>query len=365
MDVRRLFARARGHLNVRANLTGIAIGTLGGFLLSLLQFPLAWMIGALAISMLAAGIGMDIAIAKPLRDVMIAVLGVLLGSRFSLELFTSAHDLSWSIGGLALYVTIATLIGTLFLLRVSKLDFASAYFSAAPGGMIEMTVVGEHFGGNSMAITIGHTIRIITVACFIPLAVVALVDTDIALPASRAAHAPPVTTLELALLAACLIAGPLTARLRVPAAWMVGPMVCSAALHAAGWVHIAPPTSVVAAAQVVLGTFLGSSFRQLDVRAVVRIGGAAAVLTFILVLVALICSLVLHALSGLPILDLFLAYAPGGFTEMSLIALVVGGDVGFVAVHHILRVSGIVALAPFAFRVLPKSFGHKTTRPTE
>jgi uncharacterized membrane protein AbrB (regulator of aidB expression) len=45
-----------------------------------------------------------------------------------------------------------------------------------------------------------------------------------------------------------------------------------------------------------------------------------------------------------------LAYAPGGFAEMSLIALALSVDSAFVASHHLIRIILVVTLAPLLFR---------------
>ena len=50
-------------------------------------------------------------------------------------------------------------------------------------------------------------------------------------------------------------------------------------------------------------------------------------------------------------LPLFLALAPGGLAEMSLVALAVGFDTALVATMQILRIAVVVVLAPTAFRL--------------
>jgi uncharacterized membrane protein AbrB (regulator of aidB expression) len=44
--------------------------------------------------------------------------------------------------------------------------------------------------------------------------------------------------------------------------------------------------------------------------------------------------------------DGFLAFAPGGQAEMTVLAIVAGADLGFVIVHHILRVLIVITGAP-------------------
>jgi uncharacterized membrane protein AbrB (regulator of aidB expression) len=47
-----------------------------------------------------------------------------------------------------------------------------------------------------------------------------------------------------------------------------------------------------------------------------------------------------------------LALAPGGLTEMGLIALAIHADVAFVALHHVVRILFVIVLAPLAFRLI-------------
>jgi hypothetical protein len=54
---------------------------------------------------------------------------------------------------------------------------------------------------------------------------------------------------------------------------------------------------------------------------------------------------VLHGLTGQSLALLLLAFIPGGFAEMSLIALGMGVDPAFVVTHHSLRVFLVVLIA--------------------
>ncbi|MFY7779807.1 MAG: AbrB family transcriptional regulator, partial [Tagaea sp.] len=53
--------------------------------------------------------------------------------------------------------------------------------------------------------------------------------------------------------------------------------------------------------------------------------------------------------SGEPFSALVLTYAPGGFAEMSLVALALGADTALVASHHLFRIAFVVSLAPWLF----------------
>jgi len=70
------------------------------------------------------------------------------------------------------------------------------------------------------------------------------------------------------------------------------------------------------------------------------------------VAIAVACCAALHAMTGLSIPALVLAYAPGGLAEMSLVALALSIDIAFVATHHAFRLFIVLLLVPPIFRWL-------------
>jgi uncharacterized membrane protein AbrB (regulator of aidB expression) len=63
----------------------------------------------------------------------------------------------------------------------------------------------------------------------------------------------------------------------------------------------------------------------------------------------------LHLMVGLPIAAVFLAFAPGGITEMSLIALSLHVSVVFVALHHVIRIVLAISIARFFVGRVPRN----------
>ncbi len=140
---------------------------------------------------------------------------------------------------------------------------------------------------------------------------------------------------------------------RLPAAAILGPMIFSAAFHLTGLTEAKPPTELVAAAQVVVGTTVGCRFAGVALSLVGRTILAAVGSTVILVGGGLLFAVLLHPLTDLPTIGIFLAFAPGGVAEMSLIALALSIDAALVATHHIVRIFFIVVFTPLLFRFLP------------
>lgn len=335
-------------------LLALVIGTAGGWIANYLQVPLAWMLGAMCATTVAAMSGLPVALPVVFRLAMMAVLGVMLGSGFAPEILSRLGDWTISLIGLVAYTLVATWVVAVFLRRVAGYDPITAYFSAAPGGLSEMILVGAQNGGDERIISLTHTSRILLVVLALPFLLQLVFGYT---PGPRPASGVPLVEadpFDMLVLTFCGIAGFVLARLvRLPAAAILGPMVFSAAFHLSGLTEAKPPTELVAAAQVVVGTTVGCRFAGVALSLVGRTILAAVGSTTILVGGGLLFAVLLHPLTDLPTIGIFLAYAPGGVAEMSLIALALSIDAALVATHHIVRIFFIVVFTPLLFRFLP------------
>jgi membrane AbrB-like protein len=337
---------------------------LGGWLATLVGLPLAWMIGAMSATTAAAALGVPIAMPTGFRQLMVTVLGVMLGSGFSPEMLERIGEWALSLAALALYAAAAGGAGLFYFRRICRYDAITAYFSAMPGGMAEMVLVGTEMGGDARVISLTHAARVMLVVLALPFAFQMLIGYD---PAGRPPPGLPlaeVSGADLMVLTACGALGYLLARLlRVPAAAVVGPMILSAGVHILGWTSAKPPFELVAAAQVVVGTAIGCRFAGVTTRLLLRTAAAAAGGTVVLLSATIAFAMTLAQLTGLPAVPLVLAFSPGGLAEMSLIAIAIGADAAFVATHHVVRIFLIVVLAPLAFKLMrPRGRGGRGGR---
>ena len=329
----------------------VALGALGGWLATVMQLPLPWMIGSMVATTIAALAGLRLAMPRQLRGVMVAVLGVMLGSGFSPEILARFTEWLTSLVLVVGYIAAAGMAGMFYLRRVTAFDRATAYFCAMPGGLTEMMLAGEELGGDTRMISLIHASRILIVVLVLPFAFQLFLGYD---PANRPAGGQAIASLapvDLIILGSCALLGYVFANiLKLPTAVVTGPMLLSAAIHLAGWTDAKPPTELITAAQVVMGAFIGVRFTGTALALVGRTMVVALGSTLILLVVTVIFAYAVHWLTDLPVAALVLAYSPGGLAEMSLIALALGLDGAFVASHHILRILVIVLAAPAAFR---------------
>lgn len=332
----------------------MSLGGIGGATFAYLQLPLPWMLGAMLFSTAGALGGLRLAVPLWLRQMLITVLGVMLGSAFTPELLDQIAGWSSGFALLLGYIPITTALCFLYFRKVAKFDPVTAYFSAAPGGFNEMVLAGEAMGGNVRSIALVHSMRILLVVFTIPVYFRYLAP-HAAPPVSAAARGLglDISPRDAGVLLACAVLGwPLARMIRLPAAQLVGPMLISAAAHLTGLTASKPPIILVALAQVVLGAAIGARFSGLKLGAVAHVMRVAIwSVPIMLGVTACFTWLATHFVSMSPD-AVTLSLSPGGLTEMSLVALSLGIETAFVSAMHIARIGLVVTLAPLAFRLM-------------
>jgi hypothetical protein len=345
--------RMLGHLGRAPTAAALGLGVLGGAGFAALGLPLPWLLGALAATTAASLAGLELRVPDGLRRPMIAVLGAMLGATFAPERLQGA--LSWlpSLAALPLYVILIGAVIFLYLRRASAFDPTSAFFAATPGALSEMIALSDQLGGDQRRVSLVHATRLLFIVSTIPFIAQAFGYRPPARPSGLEFTFAPS---DLALLGALGAFGYLLARrLRVPAATFVGPLLGSAAGHLAGWIETEPPYLLMALAQLVLGSAVGARFSGTPLPLIGRTLVLGAGATVIMLLITLAFGAVLHLLTGHSLALLLLAFIPGGFTEMSLIALAMGVDPAFVVTHHSVRVFLVVLIVLPAFAWLQRS----------
>jgi membrane AbrB-like protein len=339
-------------VDYRALAVALGLGAAGGAVFAWFALPLAWMIGAMVATCAAAVAGLRVAVPKGLRVGFIMVLGILLGSAFDPDVLKAIDRWLVSLAGLVGYILVSIAVGVAYLRWVVRYDRITSFFAATPGGFNQMVLIGGALGGDDRTIALNHSTRVMAVVFFVPFMLQWAVGFE---PGARGGLGPAITAVppaDWALLAACAVGAPIAMRLRVPAGELIGPMVLSAAIHLAGLTESTPPALVVGVAQVVVGAWIGCRFAGTRPRAIARTMALALGLTALLLAVTVGFAAMIHALTGIGLPALILAYAPGGLAEMSLVALALGVDAAFVSTHHVVRIILIVSFAPVVFALL-------------
>ena len=319
---------------LRTFLVPLLPATVGGAAWDALGLPLGWLLGAAIVAGAFAMTGRPVAAPPPVQSAALATIGA--GVGLSLTPEAAAALVTW-----APVMALAAVIGIAFavaaspvLARFGKVSPATAFFSLLPGGVIEMATVGEAYGANRTTIAALHALRVAMIVSVLPLALFALFP-------DRSADPVPVARIDLPALAAVLaVAGAggwAAARVRLPAAWLLGGVIAVGAVTGFGLVAGALPPLLLIVAQIFVGIALGAKFRRETLRAMPRaLAAAAPLLAAIMLAMALLGALAsVFIPESVPTLVLCLSI--GGMAEMVLTAKALGQNAAMVAAFQAIR----------------------------
>ncbi len=332
--------------NARAFLLALAFGTCGGAIFAYMHFPLAWMLGSMLACTAAATAGVPVAAPAWVRPPVISVVGLALGASFSPDIAKAVTQWLPTIFGLALYLVLGGTACVLYLRHVAGYDRLTAFYSGMPGGLSDMVIFGEQNGADVRRIALIHSSRIILVVSTLPILIALFNHAPVVAASGGAAPGGTWSHTEFLWAVFAAVAGILFAQaLRLPAKFLLGPMIASAAIHLFGFSAFSLPVLAVNAAQVVLGVVIGCRFRGAHHSLFLPVAFHSAVVTIILLSITLIFAGLFDHYLDVGFLPVVLAYSPGGLTEMGLVAVALQIDVAFILVHHLLRILLVLTAA--------------------
>lgn len=335
-------------------LLALTISIIFGTGANLAGLPLPWMLGPMIGNTLAAVLGLPIKGPDRLRPVVIPVIGVMLGSSVTVALFAGLGN--WAITLIILPVFLAIASGLSFLVyrRIGAYDPVTAYYAAMPGGLNEMLVLGAQAGGDEQRIALAHAARVLIVILFVVFYFwLALGVTSTG--SANWINLDALTLNDYVILTVCAVLGIFVGKaLRLPAAPIFGPMLLSGIAHLVGWVTVSPPTLFIVVAQLVIGTVIGARFVGAKPIHILRDLGLAMLSAFGMLVVAVGFAELIVLQTGMDLSQAFLAFSPGGLTEMSLLALAMNQDVAYVSTIHLIRITLVIAIAPLVFARLKR-----------
>ncbi|MGK7662970.1 MULTISPECIES: AbrB family transcriptional regulator [unclassified Marinovum] len=335
----------------RRRILTFALAAFGTVLFLALGLPLPFLFGPMAACLIAALAHVPI---KGFGQVSLAartILGVAVGASITPALFAELPRMVTSIALVPLFIAVIALVGVPYFRRVWGFDAPTAYYAAMPGGLQDMVIFGTEAGGDPRALSLVHATRVLIIVTLAPIILTYGYGAGLTNPIGAPASELPVQ--ELALMAAAAWIGwKGGARIGLFGASILGPLILTALLSLSGLIHARPPREAILVAQFFIGCaigvhFLGVTFRELRRVVVAGVGYVA-----LLALLATGFTALATRLGLAHPVETFLAFAPGGQAEMTVLAIVSGADLGFVITHHLTRIILVILGAPIVARLI-------------
>ena len=328
-----------------------ALGAAGGVAAKAAHLPLPMLLGSLLAVGAAAVTGL-----RPLghlpqapqkvRMIFVPIIGIAIGGSARPEIIEQAAGWLPSLLALSLFIPLVHYLGYRALTATGRTDPLTAFYGTAPGGLVETVQLGEDAGADIQMLAMLQFLRLIITIVAVPLAFTWMEGHAVGSAGGARVEGAALSAFDVALLAACGIAGAVIGlKLRLPAGHVLGPILLSGAAHVAGLTQAVPPAWLLAAAQVVIGTSLGVRFAGMPKRRILVALRLALLNATITIGLAVAFAFAIAPVTGEPVRAVFLAFAPGGLIEMGLIALSLKMSILYVTAHHLLRIVLSVSFA--------------------
>jgi membrane AbrB-like protein len=237
---------------------------------------------------------------------------------------------------MALATAVCAFVVALLLARTARLSLTAAFIASLPTSPVEAAIMAERFQCNPGPVILSQTVRIAAVVVLVPIIIYAIDGW----PASAAVRrSTPFDPQGTAILLASGIIGAVAFRLlHIPNPYFLGPLAVSSVLAAMGFGPFFYPAIILSGAQIVLGVWLGSTFRRSLFQAAGRLVFMSILSTLLLLAMTSAVAVAIAAILGLDWELMVLSAAPGGVTEMALTAKFLGQDVALITAFHLTRI---------------------------
>jgi uncharacterized protein len=348
----------------------IIVGFIGGLTALRFKVPAGAMVG----SMLATGV-FSVTTGKAFMPQDVKVItqiaaGAFIGAGITRK---DVLDLRYIVKPAALMVSSMMILNLLMgyiMYRTTGIDLVTCLFASAPAGIVDMSLISSDMGADTSKVAILQMVRLLIVFIVLPplmkfihsklysnklqeIAKEEVVSTELVETDEKNIKDKKIIrekTINLTLtLGVALVLGLAGYKLGVPAGAMTFAMAAVGALNIySGKGYM--PLNLRKATQVFAGILIGERMTYADVIALKSVIVPALIMLVGIIVVNFFIGFLISKFGGIEIVTALLASAPGGVSDMALIAKDLGGDAPKVAIMQLSRYVCIIAFFPIIIK---------------
>ena len=341
--------------DIRRLAVTFAVALVSGWGFLQLGFPAPYLMGSLFGVWIGGGLVTrlqpHLGVARWFHKPVVLGLGVLIGATFNQAVLEQAEKWSLTLVTMVGTTFVVTVIGYLFLRRFRGYEPRLAILCSVPGGQAEAIAMAREMVDRDYVVALFHLVRVVIVFITTPL-LLRLIEGQDAVDQSNVALQTMPSIFDLPVMDIIIfillgVVGMLIARrLRIPMPFLIGPVGLSTLFHLMGWADLPRVNEFVILAQLAIGGAVGARLAKVPFRELLGYLKDACANTAVILGAYLLATMVIVKVTGISFLAAWLAFVPGGLYEVTLLALIFGFDVAFVAFHHTVRVMLIFLSLP-------------------
>ena len=317
------------------------------------RIPLAWFLGPMVITSIAALSGLKVIMPKIVLSFILIILGLHIGNYIDQNLFNQMINWVWTSLIMLIYIIICMLVVAKYLQKFANYGEKASIFSAAPGALGPLMILAENEKTDLSQVATSHLIRLIIIITVIPFIIVNKTNAETLLIDDFDYIAQNHINLILLIIASLFFIFVFD-KIKVPAALLSGTLFASGLLQITDIASYKLPDETVNFCLLILGSSVGCRFAEKTVKEIANNSLHSIVATTILVVLGLVAAYVATFFVETNILTLILSFSPGGIYEVAVIAIAFDLDPDFVAFHHIIRLLFILFTVPVFLRIIEK-----------
>jgi len=265
-----------------------------------------------------------------------------------------------------LMITLDLLMGYI-MYKVTGISLVTCLFACAPGGIVDMSLISNDLGADASKVAILQLVRLMSVFMLFPVIIKFISkkyddprkddclqsdDENNGISASSKHSIKKENNINLFITTiVALISGFIGYKTKIPAGAMTFAMLSVGALNVInnkGYM----PINIRRATQVFAGVLIGERMMYSDLIALKSVLVPAFILLIGIIAVNVCIGYLISKVSGLELVTSLLASAPGGVSDMSIIAKDLGGDAPKVALLQLVRYVCIIAIFPIIIKYI-------------
>ncbi|MCO0860852.1 AbrB family transcriptional regulator [Staphylococcus pasteuri] len=331
------------------NLIILVLSVLISLLLKVSHILLPFMFGPIIAAILCIKVfKLDIKWPFWLSQIGLICLGVQIGSTFTRTVIKDIQASWFSIVLVSVLLLVLALLIAYFFKKIAKVNTETAILSVIPGALNQMLVMAEEDKkANILVVSLTQTSRIIFVVILVPL--ISYFFKNDQSSEGHIVKAQPLTHVlnfwqVCILIVSIILVYWLMTKINFPTKQLLAPIVVLIIWNISTDITFALDNWLLASAQVIYMIRIGLQIARLLSDLKGRIAVAIAFQNIMLIIAAFIMVCVLHLFTHDSINELFLGAAPGGMSQIVLVAIETGADVAMISSYHIFRIFFILFL---------------------
>ena len=317
------------------------------------NIPLAWMLGPMIITSIAALTGLKVKMPKLALSSILIILGIHIGNYIDQNLFNQMINWVWTSMIMLIYIIVSILIVSKYLQKYADYGQKASIFSAAPGALGPLLILAENEKTDLSQVATSHLIRLIIIITIIPIIIVNNTITETLMVDDFNYMSQNHFNLVM-LIFTSIIFILIFDKIKVPAALLCGTLFASGLLQMTDVATYKLPDTSINFCLLILGASVGCKFAEKKFKDIANNSLHSLVATIILVLLGFIAAYVATFFVDTNILTLILSFSPGGIYEVAVIAIAFDLEPDFVAFHHIIRLLFILFMVPIILKMINK-----------